>query len=586
MDREERFCCAEHVGSNYVLFKIVSEDSVTRVHFNELKELCRKELQPEVFIAEQVKLHQVRVQDLLGQVRRLTEKLCVGVRPSILGVQEETQSLATIGGAQQIEKHKRALTLAKEKTLPDLFQRVKEENEQLAIWMQASLLPLKGQVASMKGVISLIDDRIFHVSLYAGLVEEVEQVRKGAPAGMDEPLWLMQRRHYMDEECLIDYQSGGMCFKKIEEFDAWLGRPEVLQRIFPFPRCLVAFRVRRKEKDRDSGEAHSLWGFIRFTLDAEADRSTFLYIRNGEQIFRLQTEIDFDEKLFPDLKKRELGLGGEKLWGKKFCGIDELITDAEYQGKLEVERLLEAQREAAPEDEQWRYRSRIGDYEPFTPESVYYDDMTDMVKNQIKDHNRLVLLIQGLLDRSAVLHPHPPWRLWEAGGFEAAIRLVYDDSRALSDGDKPDFEAYRAELNRSLSKGSITCGQQIAWELKEGEKESARRSWRNQHGSPKRFDPYGNPGPGDLARVVRFSLARNCFYEWRRDRLLRRWRDQTKDLRATFTCPGSAVLNVSAYKKGDYLRFYRDPRTRAEYLQWAPLLLAAEEFAAGNRKVG
>jgi len=40
----------------------------------------------------------------------------------------------------------------------------------------------------------------------------------------------------------------------------------------------------------------------------------------------------------------------------------------------------------------------------------------------------------------------------------------------------------------------------------------------------------------------------------------------------------SSLLNVDAYVPGDYRQFYLDPRTRQQYLQWAPLLLAAEDF--------
>ena len=38
-------------------------------------------------------------------------------------------------------------------------------------------------------------------------------------------------------------------------------------------------------------------------------------------------------------------------------------------------------------------------------------------------------------------------------------------------------------------------------------------------------------------------------------------------------------------KPGDYKIFFSDPRTRENYIQWAPLLMAAEEYHAGHRKV-
>jgi hypothetical protein len=46
------------------------------------------------------------------------------------------------------------------------------------------------------------------------------------------------------------------------------------------------------------------------------------------------------------------------------------------------------------------------------------------------------------------------------------------------------------------------------------------------------------------------------------------------------------LLNVSAYKPGDYKRFFSDPRTRKEYLKWAPLMLAAEDYHAGVLELG
>jgi len=49
--------------------------------------------------------------------------------------------------------------------------------------------------------------------------------------------------------------------------------------------------------------------------------------------------------------------------------------------------------------------------------------------------------------------------------------------------------------------------------------------------------------------------------------------------------PADKLFNVSAYKIGDYKQFFLDPRTRAEYLRWAPMLLAAEEYHAGTKKL-
>jgi len=53
----------------------------------------------------------------------------------------------------------------------------------------------------------------------------------------------------------------------------------------------------------------------------------------------------------------------------------------------------------------------------------------------------------------------------------------------------------------------------------------------------------------------------------------------------SFTTSIEDVLNVDAYRPGDFRQFFNDPRTRQQYLKWAWMLLEAEEYHAGNRPV-
>lgn len=48
-------------------------------------------------------------------------------------------------------------------------------------------------------------------------------------------------------------------------------------------------------------------------------------------------------------------------------------------------------------------------------------------------------------------------------------------------------------------------------------------------------------------------------------------------------CPKEKLFCVDAYTPGDYHMFFDDPRTRAEYLKWAPYLLAAEDWHGKRR---
>lgn len=593
--------CITHIGSNYVQITHAF-GGYTRIHLDVFADECEYEPNAEAIIQQRIRAQQEKVAALMGEVRDITQSLGVASRALPEG---ETQALAVRGN--HLEEYKTALVKAKEKTLPELFKQIEKESERLGQWMKATMIVLQAEAEGMKENIKRIEKRIFNVELYAGLIESVEQLSEGKAAPMHEKIYLMQRRHYMDEECLANYTAGGMDFSSIDAFNRWLVKPVNRNRILPFPRCVAAFRVRRTDKEREPGFTMS--DFIEIQGQHDADKRTFLYLRNGDQVFCLETGIDFEEKLFPDLNQRQLQ---GKLWARKFIKYEELITDDQYQGMVEDNKKIEAEnkridrelakkRKAAKTKEErekyhpfWshgkRSLHRLDDYTAFTPETVYYDDILAFVQSEIEKHNRLVLVLQGLLDRSPVFHPHPPWQLWKAEGFADAFELVYDVTNALVAGEKPDFEAYRAKCNEEISIGTIVTGQQDLWEKFEAEKECKRieANWREARHSyrPKRFRPEGNPGPGILARVVRISQTNyTVSFQWERRRIREtRWGDDGP-LTATFTVSADQIFNVEAYQKGDYKQFYADPRTRAEYIKWAPLLLVAEDFHAGKRTI-
>lgn len=437
------------------------------------------------------------------------------------------------------------------------------------------------------------------------------QITEGDPAGMTEKVRLMQRRHYMDEECLAQYQTGGMEFGDIDDFDDWLANVENRDRLLPFPRCIVAFQVRRNTKEREIPRGFiQMFNFI-MTVGhkIEADRLTFLYIRNGDNLYRLSTELRFGSRLFPDTNHHTL-TAGTKLWAKCVSGgssVGDIITEDRYHGLLEdyarEKAAFDAKKAEHPAKlKAWRQAkkaakgSRIpfterepyigwfsesdpkGRYQPYEPNNINYDDIQKKIATEIQQANRIAIIIQGLLDRSTILHPHPPWKIWSEGVAEQALELIYDDSRALSVGEQPDFEAYRKRLNRTLKAGSITVGQQTVW-LKD-RKEQDDPDYGSRRGRRK----HRGDGPGTLARVVSYQArAGRCTYAWNRDS--ESYDNYGKKIRCQYTCDASGVLNVDAYRPGDFKQFFADPRTRADYVKWAPLLLEAEEFHAGNREV-
>jgi hypothetical protein len=603
-DAERWLGCVTTVGSNYAELTSVS-GSKSRVHFDIYDDWCEFEPDADAIIDQHVSRGQRECIGLMARVRELTARLHLASGAIGDGGSEVT-ALAAYGSSAPVDEYKSALVLAKEETLPKLFEQIEATNGEVARWMKAKLIPFRAQAEGMKGVIKKVERRIFNVELYAGLTEQIVRVRDGEPAPIAERIRVFQRRAYMDEECLAAYEAGGMEFRDIEAFDRWIARKKNMSRLLPFPRCILAFRVRRHDKQR---EFESISDLIRFAFSGEGqlDKLTFLYMRNGDQLYRLSTAIEFGEQLFPDLHAQRIDRGN--LFFKLFAGrIDSMISRDEWLGLREEAARKRAEIEAklkrAPKKDRWhleyeirRADERWQEYQEFTPASVYYDDAVRHIEARVDAQNRLALVLQGVLDRSLVFQPHPPWVLGSPQSFEQALELIYDDDRALVAGDAPDFEAYRARLNENLWAGSITVGQDDYWQRVEARKHrefmarSPRYSSRDLQYLPKKYKPYGNPGPGKLAVVKRFSTKRGeCTYEWTRERQTHHRRspwepERDPEIRCSISVPSSHLLHVDEYKPGDFHIFFDDPRTRSDYLQWAWLLLEAEEYHAGNRKV-
>jgi hypothetical protein len=595
-EKDDWLGCVMQIGSNFVELKSpIGIDQ--RIHLDQIDIRLRVAPDAAEYIAQRVGEYQVRSRGIIQQIQDVSNRL--GLNPLALADASST-ALAVVSEQPDIKSYEKALTTARDKTLPELFKALRANSEAMAEWMVADTLPLEASINPLEGSIAVVKDRIFNVSLYAGLSEETVQVAKGKPAALAEPLHVMQRRLYMDEECLLDYQAGGMEFKDIRKFDAWLAKPKHRDRMLPFPRTLVAMRVRRTDKDHESSSA--LDAFIKMRI-AEADKLTFLYIRNGDQVWRLSCELEFDELVFPD---PAVFNPNEPKMVKMFCSrVDKIITRREYD--VLVANYHEEQKRAKewdkthPKKDHFFNPHRHGvfssddprrDYDPFDTTNLYYDEVAEHVENEFKKYNRIALLIQGLFDRSGALHPHGPVQTWKPDGFAKAVRLVNDATGALHHGDKPDFEAYRARLNESLSTGSMTVGQERQWLIKEAITENARMDrvgrGRDFHHYTT-FRPYGNPGPGLIAKVANWQRkSQRAVFRWKkvaehisRERLY--MGESHRVMNRTLTVPASKLLNVSAYTKGDYQQFFADPRTRADYLQWAPLLLAAEDWVSGKR---
>lgn len=620
---DEWLGCITKIGSNFVLieqprydYQGKAWDTDTelhcysrRIHFKHVMDNLRRPENDQEAINSVTNDYGKKANQYMAEIHEISKR--IGVRQDNMLQEDHTGSsgtgVAVFSGNVDIHAYKNELIKAKEVDLPKLFNELKNAHVGLAQWMAAPALTIQNTMNEMKEDLDKINDRIFNVSLYAGIEETIVTCKEGNPADISDKLHIMQRKLYMDEECLLNYEAGGMEFDDIADFDNWLSREENFHRILPFPKTVVAMQVRRKKKQRETDTLHQ---YIDVLRRQEADKFTYLYVRNGEQLHRVIFEkIDFDENLFPD--RAEFDPSEELRINRSGSNVKGVVTNAYFQQLqkelVEVEKTQEEQ-EAAEiaklgniEDEEKlkreidrirffnRARSKAGDirrelqdYEDlFNSDSVYFDDTVEYLGKAFKKYNRISLIIQGIFDRSSMLAPHLPVKTWVQESFNQSIKLVYDNENALYEGEKPDFEAYRDQCNSLATKDSFFVGQRDYWMRKNAEKENEASRYMRNPTNFIRFVPYDNPGMLNVCQADNVS-KRGATFKWQKERSNKRWRGDNAPVQCTITVPMSEIFNVSAYKKGDYKKFFADPRTRQEYVKWAPLLLAAEDFLANR----
>ena len=606
----EILCCVMHVGSNYIQLesplhwyvavgsgrqKWFHSEHRWRIHFNDFHRLCRLEPDPGAHFKAEVAHLNSQSAAVLQQIQDICARL--GVSPvKALTLNSSDRALAVMSNTTAVDDYKIALERAKTEDLPKLFAEHKRLAELTAENLKAETLPMKAMVGDLSSVIGRVEDRIFQVSLYAGLKEQAIRVQDGPPASHADKLHVFQGMLFMDEECLVNYTSGGMEFGNIGEFNGWLLKPENLTRILLFPRTLVAFQVRRYAKAREAHDLKTAW--INFHLEQD-DKRTFLYLRNGDQVWMIDTEVQFGHYLFPS--RDDFDYGGEYMvetgGDHKIMPVREYedrkrqaIKKARYHRKRQ--KLYRQWKKAHPEESGFEAPDGLRDYyfgtpsvwdwerwEPLGWESVWLDDVNAEVADRIKHHNRICTILQGLFDRSEILHPHPPVKLFEANALERYVTLVYDKGHTLYDGDAPDITAYFEANRAQITDGHVTMGQHAYWYSKLPVRQGDRRNNYREY----KVVPYGNPGPDELATIDKWhAKSQKAEFRWERERARRRWRHESETIPCKILVPRAALFSLTAYQPGDYKQFFNDPRTRVNYLKWAHRLLTAEEWHNGN----
>jgi len=255
-------------------------------------------------------------------------------------------------------------------------------------------------MAGVKSQLEMLQHALHMANLYLGSGEIVVPIRDGERAGDDVPITIRQRVLFMDEECAM-LDSDGIDAYKVEMFDEYIQKPELLQLLLPEEKGVVVLRVARHPRKYEGVDP-----FTQIALNEE-NAKTYWLVRNGDALWRFWADFDAPNKIFPDR-------------------IQEVSFNK--PGSAEYYREMEAEANA----------SRLS-------------------------YMKAGLLVQGIIDRTLVFAPFPNEGrpvLTDPDSWNDHISFVYDSEPALGEG-RPPFSEWLREVNKRLIPGQriITNGQ-------------------------------------------------------------------------------------------------------------------------------
>jgi hypothetical protein len=482
----------------------------------------------------------------LGDITEETQHLEVELKQLGTGsgkTAEESTSTAVAltdeGGLEMADQMKKTVAKIRNQVQRNAL-RAKEEAAKMNSLIALNVLAVKAKMEGIQAMalreaekltkmVKAAEEVVWTFNLYLGKEETIVCLRDGEPAAKNEKIAIRQLVLYMDEESALFSEEGGLDFRTMEEFDNWIMEsPEHLNQVLPNTRGIVAIKPRRTNKEY-SGDP-----IVDAALN-KMNKHTYFLIRNGERLFRIDTDLEVTGTLFPL----------ENEFAELF---EQTIHDWD-----------------APDSKR---KIKPGD-------SEYMEAMEKAQGNQ-KHYMRVFLFLQGLLDRTTVFHPFevPRVNVFDMVRQDEHILFVSDaeTGRQLGDG-RPSFDKWLTEINKQLEVGMRVIG--------------IFSSGRYSRGDHPRTHPAGMSRPSDteLHTITRKERSRVWFLYPRTDPVYSRpwWdnRDNDEDLRRVsiwFDMNEDHWIAFDLATVEDMEYYLRSRQNRRAYQTMFPILKRAIEL--------
>jgi hypothetical protein len=395
-------------------------------------------------------------------------------------------------------------------------------------------------LAGISGQRKMAEDLLRNVHtmrLFLGEGVEVDTLLQGASAPASEPLHLMQRMLYLDEEIFVSsvmdegFHSGNM-----RDLPHLLSEnPDLLERMLPHPRCVAIARIRRKSRDFETPK--NLIEVFSLIEKDQQDKFVQIVIRDGENVHMVMADEETSraQRLFPS--------GAE---------IDAIFTDRS----------------------RYDWDKRAYQTREITPFDIEYSDKRGEHDQRALFYKRFLIILWGLQERKGVFGPFiaPDTNWLEETTHTRHFRFIHDEENVLTDGLRP-VSAWISEMNAWIRPGSqvIVQGNRI---MTPDTAPTAYSSDRGAGGYERHRDRQAANRVDELivgrrgAELV-VQLPTEQGYRDRRMNTPVRLRE------ADGTVVNSGALCLDRADAKTLRRYINSRQERASYLSWLALFMAA-----------
>lgn len=459
---------------------------------------------------------------------QITELMAANANPTQLAV--VNPHLGETGELQGVElmDPSRSSAIETKKTMASLRNtaaRMRTDMEtrqaQIKALAEEQAIILRAQVTALAEVLSKAEEAVWTINLYLGSNEEIVRLAEGEPAPLEEPITVRQLVLYMDEECAVAAEAGGIDARSVEEFDTWLtSDPAHRAQVFPEAKGIVALKPRRSKKEYGDPWANKALN--------EANRKTYFLLRNGDNLFRMWTDYEVDERLVP-----------------KTSEFVDLFVKRQYNWKT--------------------HRDDVINLRPGSEPFMRAEKSADSVK---RHYMRAALILQGLLDRTPVFRPLPEAKIdvTKQEAYEGPIRVILDADLMLSDGVER-FADWVKRINAALEPGMRIIGSFNNWE------HGLRHyDYEKRYGN-ERISPNGASYP-DSGVIHTLDSRRGDGFVFYYERT-GEWRDYAKRASCVVYRGDEFILNFDAASVEEMEYYLSSRLDRHNYLYMIPILKRA-----------